>query len=111
MTDEKQLDEWIAEATKAGVMAFTRCAAMEAAAHNVRINAVSPSIAMHEFLASIMGKANAANLIDGNPNRWHIEERVTVGTIGGLGLSLGDFFRMQAAHGAAAASLPSVSVQ
>lgn len=40
-------------AAKAGVMAFTRCAAMEAAPHNVRINAVSPSIAMHEFLAKV----------------------------------------------------------
>jgi 3-oxoacyl-[acyl-carrier protein] reductase len=37
-------------AAKAGVMAFTRCSAIEAAAHNVRINAVAPSIAMHEFL-------------------------------------------------------------
>lgn len=37
-------------AAKAGVMAFTRCAAMEAAEFGVRINAVSPSLAMHEFL-------------------------------------------------------------
>ena len=40
-------------AAKAGVMALTRCAAMEAAKANVRINAVSPSIAMHEFLAKV----------------------------------------------------------
>ncbi len=40
-------------AAKAGVMAFTRCAAMEAAAHNVRINAVAPSLAMHAFLAKV----------------------------------------------------------
>jgi 3-oxoacyl-[acyl-carrier protein] reductase len=40
-------------AAKAGVMAFTRCAAIEAAAHNVRINAVSPSLAMHPFLAKV----------------------------------------------------------
>jgi 3-oxoacyl-[acyl-carrier protein] reductase len=38
-------------AAKAGVMAFTRCAAMEAAAHGVRVNAVAPSLAMHPFLA------------------------------------------------------------
>lgn len=38
-------------AAKAGVMALTRCAAIEAAPHNVRINAVSPSLAMHPFLA------------------------------------------------------------
>ena len=37
-------------AAKAGVMALTRCAAMEAAEWGVRINAVSPSIAMHDFL-------------------------------------------------------------
>lgn len=40
-------------AAKAGVMAFTRCAAMEAAAHGVRINAVAPSIAMHPHLARV----------------------------------------------------------
>lgn len=37
-------------AAKAGVMAFTRCSALEAAEYGIRINAVSPSIAMHEFL-------------------------------------------------------------
>lgn len=37
-------------AAKAGVMALTRCVAMEVAQHNIRINAVSPSIAMHDFL-------------------------------------------------------------
>jgi 3-oxoacyl-[acyl-carrier protein] reductase len=37
-------------AAKAGVMALTRCSAVEAADHGVRINAVSPSIALHEFL-------------------------------------------------------------
>ena len=34
-------------------MAFTRCSAVEAAEHNVRINAVAPSIAMHAFLAKV----------------------------------------------------------
>ena len=37
-------------AAKAGVMALTRCSALEAADHGVRINAVSPSIAFHDFL-------------------------------------------------------------
>jgi len=43
-------------AAKAGVMAFTRCTAMEAAPHNVRINAVAPSLAMHPFLAKVMAQ-------------------------------------------------------
>ena len=40
-------------AAKAGVMALTRCAAIEAAGHGVRINAVAPSLAMHAFLAKV----------------------------------------------------------
>lgn len=40
-------------AAKAGVMAFTRCSAVEAADFGVRINAVAPSIAMHPFLAKV----------------------------------------------------------
>ena len=40
-------------AAKAGVMAFTRCSAIEAAEFGVRINAVAPSIAMHAFLAKV----------------------------------------------------------
>jgi 3-oxoacyl-[acyl-carrier protein] reductase len=40
-------------AAKAGVMALTRCAAVEAAAFGVRVNAVAPSLAMHENLAKV----------------------------------------------------------
>jgi len=40
-------------AAKAGVMALTRCAALEAAEENVRINCVAPSIAMHAFLSKV----------------------------------------------------------
>ena len=40
-------------AAKAGVMALTRCAAIEAATHGVRVNAVAPSLAMHPFLAKV----------------------------------------------------------
>ena len=37
-------------AAKAGVMALTRCAALEATEFNVRINAVAPSIVLHPML-------------------------------------------------------------
>ncbi|MBE1493513.1 3-oxoacyl-[acyl-carrier protein] reductase [Amycolatopsis lexingtonensis] len=40
-------------AAKAGVMALTRCSALDAADHGVRINAVAPSLAMHPFLAKV----------------------------------------------------------
>ena len=40
-------------AAKAGVMALTRCSAIEAAPRGVRINAVAPSIAMHANLAKV----------------------------------------------------------
>jgi 3-oxoacyl-[acyl-carrier protein] reductase len=40
-------------AAKAGVMALTRCAALEAAHHGVRINAVAPSLAIHPHLAKV----------------------------------------------------------
>jgi 3-oxoacyl-[acyl-carrier protein] reductase len=44
-------------AAKAGVMALTRCAAMDVAAHGIRVNAVAPSLAMHPFLAKVTSEA------------------------------------------------------
>jgi 3-oxoacyl-[acyl-carrier protein] reductase len=50
-------------AAKAGVMALTRCAALEAADFGVRINAVSPSIAIHEFLKKSASEELLADLV------------------------------------------------
>ena len=44
-------------AAKAGVMALTRCSAMEAAEYGIRINAVAPSIAIHPFLVKTTPQA------------------------------------------------------
>ena len=49
-------------AAKAGVMAITRCAAIEAGHHGVRINAVAPSLAMHPFLAKVTSEELLAEL-------------------------------------------------
>jgi 3-oxoacyl-[acyl-carrier protein] reductase len=43
-------------AAKAGVMAFTRCAALDVAEHGIRVNAVAPSIAAHPFLAKVISE-------------------------------------------------------
>jgi 3-oxoacyl-[acyl-carrier protein] reductase len=40
-------------AAKAGVMALTRCAALDAAPHGIRVNAVAPSLAMHPHLVKV----------------------------------------------------------
>lgn len=49
-------------AAKAGVMALTRCAAMDLAGHGIRVNAVSPSLAMHAFLAKVTSDELLAEL-------------------------------------------------
>ncbi|MGH3450475.1 MAG: SDR family oxidoreductase, partial [Haloechinothrix sp.] len=49
-------------AAKAGVMALTRCAAVDVAAHGIRVNAVAPSLAMHPFLAKVTSDELLAEL-------------------------------------------------
>jgi 3-oxoacyl-[acyl-carrier protein] reductase len=49
-------------AAKAGVMALTRCAAMDVASHGIRVNAVAPSLATHPFLAKVTSPELLADL-------------------------------------------------
>ncbi|MFI7444065.1 SDR family oxidoreductase [Nonomuraea indica] len=49
-------------AAKAGVMALTRCVAMEVAEHGIRVNAVAPSLAVHPFLARVTSEELLAEL-------------------------------------------------
>jgi 3-oxoacyl-[acyl-carrier protein] reductase len=49
-------------AAKAGVMALTRCAALDVAAHGIRVNAVAPSLATHPFLARVTSEELLADL-------------------------------------------------
>jgi 3-oxoacyl-[acyl-carrier protein] reductase len=51
-------------AAKAGVMALTRCAALDVAAHGIRVNAVAPSLAMHPFLARVTSEEVLAGLAE-----------------------------------------------
>jgi 3-oxoacyl-[acyl-carrier protein] reductase len=51
-------------AAKAGVMALTRCAAIEAARDGIRINAVAPSLAMHPFLSKVTTEELLAELTE-----------------------------------------------
>jgi 3-oxoacyl-[acyl-carrier protein] reductase len=49
-------------AAKAGVMALTRCAALDAAPHGIRVNAVAPSLAMHPHLVKVTSDELLAEL-------------------------------------------------
>ncbi|MFC5214674.1 SDR family oxidoreductase [Streptomyces coerulescens] len=64
-------------AAKAGVMALTRCAAIEAAGYGVRVNAVSPSLAMHPHLAKVttpelLGELTAREAFGRHAEPWEV---------------------------------------
>ena len=64
-------------AAKAGVMALTRCAALEAADFGVRINAVSPSIVFHDHLRksapeSLLNELAAREAFGRGAEAWEI---------------------------------------
>jgi 3-oxoacyl-[acyl-carrier protein] reductase len=54
-------------AAKAGVMALTRCDALDVAAHGIRVNAVAPSLAIHPFLAKVTSEDLLAELTAREP--------------------------------------------
>lgn len=64
-------------AAKAGVMALTRCSALEAADAGVRINCVAPSFANHPFLAKVsdpdlLAELEAAEAFGRGAEPWEV---------------------------------------
>ncbi|MDB5395984.1 MAG: family oxidoreductase [Rhodospirillales bacterium] len=53
-------------ASKAGILALTRCAAIEAAPQNIRINAVVPSLSLHPYLQKVSDPDHLQQLIREN---------------------------------------------
>jgi len=72
-----QADQAHYAAAKAGVMALTRCAAVEAAPHGVRVNAVAPSLALHPFLNRVfpdeeLERLRQAELFRRSAETWEV---------------------------------------
>jgi 3-oxoacyl-[acyl-carrier protein] reductase len=64
-------------AAKAGVMALTRCAAVEAAPFGIRVNAVAPSLALHPFLNRVfpdeeLDRLRRAELFGRSAETWEV---------------------------------------
>ncbi|MFB7498753.1 SDR family oxidoreductase [Streptomyces sp. NPDC056161] len=68
-------------AAKAGVMALTRCAALEAAEYGVRVNAVAPSLAMHPHLVKVTTPELLAELTSREAYGRHAEPWEVANTI------------------------------
>jgi 3-oxoacyl-[acyl-carrier protein] reductase len=68
-------------ASKAGILALTRCSAIEAASDNIRINAVVPSLALHPYLEKVSDPAHLQNLIRTNEAFGRSAEPWEVGNV------------------------------
>jgi len=68
-------------AAKAGVAALTRCAALEAAPHGVRVNTVVPSLALHENVVKVSDPEFLAELVSREPLRRAAEPWEIASTI------------------------------
>jgi 3-oxoacyl-[acyl-carrier protein] reductase len=72
-----QADQAHYAAAKAGVMALTRCSAVEAAPYGVRVNAVAPSLALHPFLNRVfpddeLERLRQAELFGRSAETWEV---------------------------------------
>jgi 3-oxoacyl-[acyl-carrier protein] reductase len=68
-------------ASKAAILALTRCAATEVAQHNVRINAVVPSLALHSHLQKVSAPGHLEQMIAQNEVMGRAAEPWEVGNV------------------------------
>ncbi len=90
-------------AAKAGVMALTRCAAIEAAPHGVRINAIAPTITVHENLTRTVSPDVLAEWARAQPQGRAAEPFEVAATVAFLASDLssyltGEVISMSAQH-------------
>ena len=83
-------------AAKAGVLALTRCAALEAAEFGVRVNAVVPTLAMHPHLARVADPAYLEEMLALQPQGRAAEPREVAGAIVFLASDLASYLTGEA---------------
>ncbi len=78
-------------AAKAGVHALTRCAAVEAAERNIRVNAVAPTLATHAFLTRVADPVYLEEMAARQPQGRAAEPAEIAGTIAFLASDLSGY--------------------